>query len=313
MEQRFGVKLNRRTLKNYLDLLLEAGYPLNADAYDYPKPDGSFAVRQTGWCMEPQFEVSELRLLYDLLHSIPALPAVQRDSLFRKLCENLPAGMAADALDDEPPVVHLLRPPVPQLMFTVDLLCEAIRKRCMVSFSYCRFELDENGKPQLVPRTDENGVPRCYQVSPYRIMVMNSRYYLVCRKHPFETLSHYRVDRITDIRLLDVPCEPMPDAPVLPSQTLEQLYMYSGEQVTCRFLADACVLGDIVDWFGSEVHFAPAGENGQLCVTVRVHPQAMEHWALQYARHVTVLEPESLRASIAEAVRMLTEKYPSSP
>lgn len=306
------MKLSRKTLKGNLDLLREAGYPLNADLSEYVRPDGTAAVRETAWYMEPQLELSELRLLYDLLHSIPALPAKQRDTLFEKLCANTPHCLPGCTDTGCNAVVHLHRPPAKQLLYTVDVLCEAIRANRMAAFTYCKYVLMPDGKPAAVPRTKEDGSPRIYTVSPYRILVTHGRYYLVCRKEPHRSLSHYRVDRITDIRLLDFPREPAPESDVLPAETVEQLYMYSGERVTCRFLASPEVLGDVIDWFGDSAGIVRA-ERGQLLVTVQVHPQAMEHWALQYAGYVTVLEPESLCRRLAEAAASLSEKYPGAP
>lgn len=309
MQSRYGVKLSRKTLKGNLDLLREAGFPLSAESSEYVSPDGSSAVRETAWYMEPQLELSELRLLFDLLQSIPALPEKQRSALFEKLCADSPYSAPEFADAAEQTVVHLHRPPAKQLLYTVDILCEAIRTDRMVSFTYSKYELMPDGKPALVPRTKEDGSPRIYSVSPYRILVSHGRYYLVCRKAPHSTLSHYRVDRITDIRLLDFPREPFPESGAFRPEPVEQLYMYSGERVTARFLADRAVLGDVIDWFGDSARIVPS-EQGQLLVTVQVHPQAMKHWALQYAGYVTVLEPANLREALSEAAKQLAEKYP---
>jgi predicted DNA-binding transcriptional regulator YafY len=38
-------------------------------------------------------------------------------------------------------------------------------------------------------------------------------------------------------------------------------------------------------------------------------PNAMEHWALQYIKHVEVIKPESLRAKILDSLRSGINKY----
>ena len=312
MQTRFGVTLNRRTLKRHLDLLCEVGFPLNADRKPHSKPDGTAYTRDTDWYMEPQLELSELRLLLDLLNAMPALPERQRDAVANKLCRLAPHTAMYHVQDAVPPVVHLHHPPAKQLLYSVELLCEAIRKNCMVEFQYCGCRLSAEGKIEPAPRCDDEGAPRIYRVSPYRILVSQGRYYLVCRKEPYQSVSHYRIDRILELRLLpDEPGEPVPEKLRNPSRTIEQLYMYSGDQVTCRFLADARIMGDIADWFGDSACIVPAEKPGLVTVTVQVHPLAMEHWALQYARWVTVLEPASLCADLAETAALLAVKYPS--
>ena len=211
MESRFGVKLNRRTLKRSLDLLCDAGYPLNAERTQYQKPDGSISVRETDWYMEPQLELSELRLLLDLLFAMPSLPDCQRNTLEQKLCRLAPHTAMYHVQETIPVVVHLHHPPAKQLLYSVELLCEAIRTGCKVAFQYCGCKLSPGGKPVMTPRCDEDDRPREYRVSPYRILVSQGRYYLVCCKEPYQNISHYRIDRILEIRLLpEEPAVPQP-------------------------------------------------------------------------------------------------------
>ncbi len=311
MQSRFGITLNRRTLKNYLEQMKEAGLPLNAVSSQHRKPDGRLFTRETDWYLEPLLEQSELRLLLDLLYSMPALPEQQREELAGKLRQI--ASPAAENLteDSQTAVVHLHHPPAKQLLYSVELLCEAIRMKCKVAFQYCGYELAPGGKPVPVPRCEGSGLPRLYRVSPYRILVSQGRYYLVCCKEPYCGISHYRIDRMLEMHLLpEEPVTPPPEPFRDPTQTLEQLYMYSGERITCRFLADVRILGDITDWFGDSACIVPAEVPDQLSVTVTVHPKAMEHWALQYTRWVTVQEPESLRRTLSELTAQLAEKYP---
>ena len=63
------------------------------------------------------------------------------------------------------------------------------------------------------------------------------------------------------------------------------------------------LINDVMDWFGSDVKITDApGEEATARVTVNL--EAMRHWAMQYARHATVLSPQSL-ADLKEAA----EKY----
>lgn len=310
MQARFGVKLNRRTLKAYLDELTEAGYPLNADKRVRIQPDGTEEIMLTDWYLEPQFELSELRLLCDLLAGMPAVPETQRDLLLQKLMHLAPPSLKPAAAQQ---IIYLHKPPAQQLLFSVEMLCEAMQRNCMISFSYGSYQLDAEGNPVLRPRCREDGTIREYMVSPYEITVSHGRYYLICCKEPYRTLSNYRIDRMTDVKLLEgferLPLEEVSGEAAQPKQFAEQLYMYSGEAEEIRFLADEAILSDILDWFGTEIQIVPAEQPHVLCVTVQVHPTAMQHWALQYGKYVTVLSPESLRDEIAETVASLRKRY----
>ncbi|MBR5370733.1 MAG: WYL domain-containing protein, partial [Oscillospiraceae bacterium] len=138
--------------------------------------------------------------------------------------------------------------------------------------------------------------------------------YLICCKEPHRTVSHYRIDRITDVHIIEqferLPVEQLSGKHTLPENLAEQLYMYSGETISCEFLADMRILGDILDWFGSSAEITRAEQPNLLHVHVQVHPTAMQHWAMQYGQYVTVLAPDSLRSSLAKIIHELAARYP---
>lgn len=310
MRLRFGIEMNRRTLKSYLDDLREAGYPLNATEISRPNAENGASVMQTGWYIEPELESSEYRLLSDLLAAVPALPQPQREALQEKLL--LHTAPSARAWEKHIAPVPVQRAVNPQLLFSVELLCDAMEQNRMVQFEYCSC-VWEDGQLVSRPRREADGTPKQYTVSPYQIAVSHGQYYLLCCTEPYSSLSGYRLDRIAECRLLADrprrPAEEIEGGITLPQTLAEHLYMYTGEPVTCRFLVQADRIGDVADWFGRNVQIEAAPEHGSLCVTVSVHPTAMRHWALQYGRYVTVLEPESLRSAIAEEVQSLAARY----
>ncbi|MBP0967742.1 MAG: WYL domain-containing protein [Oscillospiraceae bacterium] len=315
MLARFGVKVNRRTLKGYLDELIEAGFPLSTSKKTRTLPDGTTEVLQTDWYMEPRFELSELRLITDLLTAMPAVPKSQKDALIEKLMMHTsPLNRQAHPTQK---LVYLDTPPAQQLLYSVDILLEAIRRNKMVKFLYCSYQLDGNNRPVLVPRKSSDGADREYLVSPYEIAVSHGRYYLMCCKEPYRSVAHYRIDRITEIEIKDdferLPLDQLNTAHTLPENLAEQLYMYSGDTITCEFLADARILGDILDWFGTAAQISRTEHPAELLVRVHVHPKAMQHWALQYGEWVTVLSPDTFCAELSEVIGSLARRYATPP
>lgn len=314
MQARFGVKLNRRTLKVYLDTLEEAGFTLSSSKTPRTNADGTVETVQSDWYLEPLFEPGELRMLTDLLSAMPALPESHRKTLIQKLTMHAaPTFREAASCSD---VVYLHTPAAKQLLYTVEVLCEAITRNCTVQFQYGSYELNAENEPQLQPRLRTDGTVREYLVSPYEIVVSHGKYYLICCKEPHRTVSNYRIDRIMNIRLNErFECLPLSEisengtASNHPKMLAEQLYMYSGTQVLCKFLADSQIIGDVLDWFGDAAAFERTDSENQVMVTVKTHPTALHHWALQYGDHVTVLEPETLRDMIRSTVSHLSSTY----
>lgn len=311
MFSRYGVRLNRRTLKSYLDDLIEAGYSLNATKKQRILPDGSEETMLTDWYLDPQFEVSELRLLCDMLSGMASIPEAQREALTKKLMQFAPPSFPKQTASY--PITYLHTPPAQQMLFSVELLCEAMNRNCMVSFHYGTYVMNSSGEPELRPRTREDGTIREYLVSPYEIVVSHGRYYLICCKEPYRTCSNYRIDRMIEMTLHEdftrLPLDELDSQSELPHLLAEQLYMYSGEAEEICFLADRRILGDVLDWFGTDLQIETAPASNLIQVTVHVHPTAMQHWALQYGKYVTVISPESLRAELAEVAADLAKRY----
>ncbi len=75
-----------------------------------------------------------------------------------------------------------------------------------------------------------------------------------------------------------------------------------------EFIAEDYIIDQIVDWFGKDIRIAKHGDK-QLKVAVKVSLMAMEHWAMQYAGHVTVTAPEGLKERIKNRLAEAAEKY----
>ena len=155
--------------------------------------------------------------------------------------------------------------------------------------------------------------PEAGVVSPYQLILHNQRYYLMACNERWGNMTYYRLDRITDMRLLDEPATPLRSvdgyesginykeiATALP-------YMFTDKPEHVEFLCDGWVLDHAVDWFGDNARISRQGEKYK--VSVRVSPMAMEYWAMQYLNAVEVILPASLRKKIAANLHAALEKY----
>ena len=87
-----------------------------------------------------------------------------------------------------------IRPENKELFYTIDVLDEAISKGKKVSFIYNSYGTDK----KLHPKRE-----REYVINPYQMVATNGRYYLICNYDKYDTLSNYRIDRITGITKQD--------------------------------------------------------------------------------------------------------------
>ena len=164
------------------------------------------------------------------------------------------------------------------------------------------------------PRKSADGSVREYVINPYQIAAANGRYYLICNYDKYDNVSNYRLDRITDIRLLDTPAKPMRQVKGLehgldlPKHMAEHIYMFGGESAPVKFTAKKDLLNDLMDWFGSEITFLEETDDA-VTAKVTVNLAAMRLWTLQYALYVRILSPQSLADNVRNDLQKAIENY----
>ena len=308
LEREYDMKVERKAVKRNLLNLIDYGYHVEYSESVRINKKGEEEIVYTDWYLERDFSDAELRLLIDSLLFSRHIPYSQCKTLIEKL-ENLSNRYFKSR------VKHIQTLPdneLPnrQLFYTIEILDQAITKGRQVSFHYNEYHTDK----MLHPRIDHEGNVRTYIVNPYQMAAVNGRYYLICNYDKYDDVSNYRVDRITDIQLLDTPVKPMKNMKGLehglnlPKHMAEHVYMFTGESVPVTFRAKKYLLTDLFDWFGKEMQFTDETEE-EVTVRVTVNLDAMRKWALQYALHVKVLKPERLVNLLKEDVKRLAGKY----
>ncbi len=308
LEREYSMTADRKSIRRNLLDLIDCGYHVEYSESIREKRDGTQEALLTDWYLERDFTDSELRLLIDSLLFSKHIPYSQCKELVGKL-----EGLSNIYFRSWVKHIRTLpegRPNNRQLFYTIDVLDEAISRGRQVGFHYNSMGLDK--RPH--PRQDSSGHVREYIVNPYQMVTANGRYYLICNYDKYDNVAHYRVDRISDIRLLDTPIKPpeqvkgLEHGLRLPEHMAEHLYMFAGESVRVKFRAKRFLLDDLVDWFGTDIAYADVTEE-ELTVSVKVNEQAMRLWSLQYAPYVEVLEPVGLREKIGRALQSAASKY----
>lgn len=198
-----------------------------------------------------------------------------------------------------------------QLFLTIELLDEAISQGRKVSFKYLEYGTD---KRQHI-KTRNDGTERVYIISPYQMAAKEGKYYLICNYGKYDDISNYRLDRITELKILDEPAKPFEHLKWANGRTLdlatymkEHPYMYASDNVRAVFRVAKAMVSDVIDLFGTEVTFSDE-DDADVTVTAFTNEMAMEQFALNFAPDVTVLEPQRLREKVKNALEKALEKY----
>lgn len=308
LETEHQVRADRGTIRRNLFNLVDYGYDLEWTEIVRRNKEGEEFNICTDWYLLRMFDDSQLRLLIDSIFFSRYIPRGASKELIDKLLSlgsrHFKAGVSSMRSLQEHALTN------PQLFYTIDVLDEAIQKRVQVMFEYNSVGLDK----KLTPRRSKNGNIIQYCVNPYGMVVANGKHYLIGNNHRHSNYAHFRIDRITDIRLTEQGVKPMGEVSGLehglnlPRHMMEHLYMFSDESVQVVFSISVSMMDTVIDWFGTGVTVRETDQE-QMQVHARVNRSALRYWALQYARYVTVLSPEDLAEDIREDLEAALARY----
>ena len=287
LQLEYGLTCDRRTVYGALNTLRQAGV-------DIPQFQDSGAGY---YLLSRRLEPSEVRLLLDCAAAFPGMSERQYRGLERKLLRGLSRSQRQTCRPLPLPTVY--RGVNREVLLVVEVLEEAIAAGQQVSFQYMEYRMDK----KLHPRRE-----RPYQVHPYGLCFANGNYYLICRYPGYDTLSHYRVDRIQNPVLTPEPRDPLPQGLDLSRYVRERVYQISGTSIQAVLRCENSLLSDILDRFGLDTMPHDNGD-GTFDAVVTAEPEGLKFWAMQYLERCEIRTPQQLRQELARTLRKGWELY----
>ena len=235
------------------------------------------------------FELPELKLLVDAVQSSKFLSERKSMQLIAKL-ETLASGYAAGSLRRQVTVAGRVKTMNESVYYSVDLLHEAIQKNSRITFRY--FDWDLQGRRRFRPKT--------YEASPIALCWEDENYYLVAYGAP-HGLTHYRVDKMTEITATGVPRESNDETRSFdPAVYSQQVFgMFRGEQCRMKLRFENSLAGVVLDRFGRDRLLVPDGpDHFVFQADISVSPTFLG-WLAGFGGRAEIVFP----ASAAEAYR----------
>jgi len=290
LDNNYGIRCDRRTIKSNIVSLIKLGYDISLKG-------GYYLIDRT-------FDNAELRLLIDSVLFAKGITQAQAKRLIDKL-----EGLGNRYFHAKVRHIHKL----PELqhsdnaavMHSLDTLNDALEQGKKISFIYNSYGTDF----KLHPRKEHE-----YIVSPYDMVANNGHFYLIGNYDKYDNLSHYRIDRMTGVRILDEPVKQRKEIKDfeqgynLPKHMAEHIYMYSGESVQVKFWTYESMMDQLIDWFGRDFRIIDKDEE-DILVSVRCNKEAFICWALQYGRFVEVVAPMTLREELRNIIDEMYKVY----
>lgn len=289
LAEKYDITVERKAVGRNLSLLKEAGFGIESTKA------GSFFDDRT-------FEQSELRLLVDSILCSRYINKKHSEDLIEKI-------VALGGKNFKSHVKHIYsvgkwsKSDNIEFFYNIEIADEAIEKAKQITFHYNKF--DETARLKKTYRQI---------VSPYQMILHNQRYYLMAYNEYWKNMAFYRMDKITDVEILDKPQTPIKSVPGYKNGidykdlATSRPYLYADKAEKIVVACDKALMDDVVDWFGNGVSVRK-GNEGQIVVTLYASKDAMLYWALQYGKRAKVLEPEDLVQKIKQTLEDVLKSY----
>lgn len=289
---RYGITAERKSIYDDLEALRH--YGLDIASRKSKTTDYYVASRL--------FQLPELKLLVDAVQCSKFVTHKKSNELIKKI-ESLASYRQAQSLQRQVYVSNRVKTINESIYYNVDRLHAAIAENKKVSFKY--FDYDIKKEKAFRKNGDK------YSVSPYALSWDDENYYLITFSTKYNDFTHYRVDRMTDIDLIDEERDLLPDREHfdIAEYTKKVFNMFGGEEVLVQLQFDNSLVNAVIDRFGKDVVIGKMDEcSFYIWIKVAVSSTFFA-WISQFGNKIKVLSPESVIEKYRSHMRDILAQY----
>lgn len=278
---------NRKTIVECISELQEVGYDI-------------CCVRSTQnryYMRTRPFTLAEVKLLVDAVQSSRFISEEQSREIVEKL-STIVGAYKGDILKRHLYIGSRAKANNERLTEYVEKIQTAITTNKEVIFQYFDYTPD---KQKTLRREG-----KLYHFSPYDLIWNNDMYYVVgCGRH--NTILKYRIDRMTNLEVLDGERFPMPEGYDISDFFEKEFSMMTGETCTVELLCNNDLMGSIIDKFGEDVK-TEVVDSEHFKATVEVElSKTFYGWVFASAGSMKILAPDVATTGFKETAQKFFE------
>ena len=287
-----GIKAERKTIYDDIKTLCDSGMDIETT-----KDGHSNAY----YLADRLFQDEELYVLADAVASSKFLTLKKSKELIKKL-QQLTSDYKAKDLRRLVYVENRTKTFNEQIYYAINKIQEGIFTQSQIRFKY--FEYTVEKKKQL-----KHG-GEVYTVSPYALVWENENYYLVCFSEKHQKISRFRVDRMTQVDMTELPARDLSDEEQAEVTNLQSLYgMYGGELMELKIQFDNSLINVVMDRFGEKTICHKNSENTfYINREVQIAP-TFWGWLFQFGSKAKILEPAAAVEMAKAEIEKLSSNY----
>lgn len=287
----YSIEIERKAIGRNISLLKEAGFEI-----EFTNKMGSYLCRE--------FEDSELRLLIDGIRFSKYIKKSYSDDIVNRLLD-----MGTPSLRERMSAVKYVSGnseiKESQLFLRIDDLSAAISEKKKVAFRYLEYDVNK----ELSPVWGEKII-----VTPKELVATNGNYYLIGLIDGNTQYTNFRLEKIRDITILGDSADTSAKFDLKEYLSTHPL-MYCGEPITATLRVSIIIMGDVVDFFGTNFITIQKREidgnelTDYIEIVVRTNEWDIMDFALRNAFFVEVLSPDNIRLKLKREAQSLIGKY----
>jgi len=248
-----------------------------------------------------KFELAELKLLVDAVQSSRFISAKKSDELIKKIAD-LGSIHEAKQLNRHVFVAGQSKTINEDVLYNVDAIHAAINGENKISYKYFDYDV----KKRRVYR--KNG--ELYIQTPVALCWKDDAYYLIAYSAEHDALRHYRVDRMSNVTVLNEPHDNIGSENFdVAEYTMKMFGMFNGELVRAVLSFDPSLLNVVLDRFGKDVQIVEEADGwATIIVEVSVSPVFLS-WLFQFGSRAKIKEPDTLIEAMKDLISDTSKNY----
>ena len=295
----YDIHIERKNVRECIDDINYLGEPYGIYV-NSEKGDGAFLLSRV-------FEKSEIGFLIDAVFSSKSINQKQAQELTNKLQRFL-------SKEDRKSFYYvsksgeITRTDNKLVFYNLDIILDAIAKGKKIKFKYNRYYLDSLKNEKMKNRK--------LVASPYYLVNNQGKYYLVCNNNYFNDIANYRIERMSDIEILDEEVKPIKSLEGcengldIAKYANENIYMFSNKAINAKIKIDnEYSISYVQDWFGENANIYQDNHDNKIYANIHGNEQALIYWCLQYGESIELIEPVSTREKIKVIIDNMKKKY----
>ena len=249
-----------------------------------------------------EFELEEIKILADMVVSSNFITEKKTSELISKLKGQV-SKYQSESIGRRIYVRNRIKSKNESVYLNVDSISEALNLNRKVEFKYFRYnvkkqkELRHNGKVHIV--------------SPFALLYIDQNYYMLGFDDNYNDIRHYRVDRMTAIKVSKnsrVGHDVFEKVDIT-TYTNKVFYMFTGKEQSVLLRCRNYVVDAIIDRFGEDIIIIPDGDDFfTVRANIAVSPQFFA-WISAFGTDIEIISPESVILEMHQHLKRITDMY----